>query len=47
MARKGRYTKSPEWWKHLKWAKRTFWKAERKAAKQDDDNDSNWRIHND
>jgi hypothetical protein len=34
MAKKGRYVKSPEWWKHLKWAKRRFWKAERKAAKQ-------------
>lgn len=33
--KKGILTRSPEWWKHLKWAKRVFWKRERKAAKQD------------
>lgn len=34
MASKGTYTKPPEWWVHLRKEKRTFWKAERKAAKQ-------------
>jgi hypothetical protein len=24
-------SKPPQWWQHLRWAKRTFWKAERKA----------------
>jgi len=31
--RKGLLTASREWWKHLRWTKRAFWKAERKAAK--------------
>src|SRR5436190_11205376 len=31
--RKGLLTAPHEWWRHLRWAKRTFWKAERKAAK--------------
>jgi len=31
--RKGILTASREWWKHLRWTKRVFWKAERKAAK--------------
>lgn len=35
MAKKGQYTLPPEWWKHLKWNKKRFWKAERKAAKLD------------
>jgi len=33
--KKGILTTTPEWWKHLKWMKRTFWKAERKAAKNE------------
>lgn len=33
--KKGILTGSPEWWKHLKWAKRPFWSAERKAAQRD------------
>jgi hypothetical protein len=33
--RKGHLTTGGEWWKHLRWLKRTFWKAERKAAKHD------------
>lgn len=28
-------TRPPEWWKHLKWVKRIFWKRERKAHKKD------------
>jgi len=31
--RKGLLTAPHEWWKHLRWTKRVFWKAERKAAK--------------
>jgi len=35
MASKGTYTAPPEHWKHLKWTKRVFNKAERVAAKKD------------
>jgi hypothetical protein len=31
--KKGNLTAPPQWWKHLKWCKRTFWKAERQAHK--------------
>lgn len=35
MAKKGTYTKSAEWAKHLrKWGKKALWKKERKAAKK-------------
>lgn len=30
--KQGNLTKPPQWWKHLDWAKRIFWKRERKAA---------------
>ena len=30
--KKGMLTPSPEWWKHLRWRGRAFWKAERRAA---------------
>ncbi len=33
--KKGYLTAAREWWKHLRWTKRVFWKAERKAAKKD------------
>lgn len=33
MSRPGKFTIPTECWKHLKWAKRVFWKRERKAAK--------------
>lgn len=33
--KKGQITAPPEWWKHLRWAKRQFWKKERKAAKRE------------
>lgn len=33
--KKGILTGSPEWWKHLKWTKRPFWHAERRAAQRD------------
>jgi hypothetical protein len=25
----------PEWWKHLRWAKRGFWKSHRRAEKRE------------
>jgi hypothetical protein len=31
--KKGVLTPAGEWWKHLKWMKRAFWKGERQAAK--------------
>jgi hypothetical protein len=30
---KGQLTSSPQWWRHLRDDKRTFWKAERKAQR--------------
>ena len=33
--KKGTLTSPPEWWKHLRWTKRAFWKRERKAAKRE------------
>jgi hypothetical protein len=33
--KKGTLTRAREWWKHLKWMKRDFWKRERKASKSD------------
>ncbi len=33
--KKGQLTRAGEWWKHLRWTKRPFWKGERKAVKQD------------
>jgi hypothetical protein len=30
----GHLVAAPEWWKHLRWVKRVFWKRERKAAKR-------------
>jgi hypothetical protein len=33
--KKGQLTAPPEWWKHLRWTKRVFWKAERKAGKEE------------
>ena len=29
--KKGQTVSAPEWWKHLKWCKRVFWKKQRKA----------------
>lgn len=31
----GQLTAPPEWWKHLRWTKRVFWKAERQAGKEE------------
>jgi hypothetical protein len=33
--KKGMLTPAGEWWKHLRWTKRVFWKGERTASKQD------------
>lgn len=33
--KKGILVPSPEWWKHLKWVKRLFWKRHRKAEMKD------------
>ena len=33
--KKGQLTASGEWWKHLRWCKRAFWKGERQASKRD------------
>ncbi|MDO9708972.1 hypothetical protein [Paracraurococcus lichenis] len=33
--KKGILTASREWWKHLRWTKRDFWKRERRAARRD------------
>jgi hypothetical protein len=32
--KKGILTVSGEWWRHLRWKKRAFWKGERRAAKK-------------
>lgn len=31
--KKGQLARAGEWWKHLRWKKRTFWKRERQAGK--------------
>ena len=33
--KKGQLAKPAEWWKHLRWMKRKFWKRERIAGKVD------------
>jgi hypothetical protein len=30
----GILTKSPYWWDHLRWAKKVFWRGERRAARR-------------
>jgi hypothetical protein len=35
MGSKGRYSKPPQWWKHLKDYKQVFWSQEREGAKKD------------
>lgn len=32
--KKGILTSAQQWWKHLRWTKRQFWKRERRAAKR-------------
>jgi hypothetical protein len=32
--KKGQLVCPPEWWKHLRWAKRLFWKRQRQAEKR-------------
>jgi hypothetical protein len=31
--KQGILTAPPEWWKHLRWCKRRFWKRERRNAR--------------
>lgn len=33
--KKGNLTAPSEWWQHLRWVKRVFWKAERAAHKKE------------
>ena len=33
--KRGVLTSAGEWWKHLRWKKREFWKAERQAEKDE------------
>jgi hypothetical protein len=33
--KKGSLTSASEWWKHLRWTKRAFWKGERQAGKRE------------
>ena len=33
--KKGILTNAGEWWRHLRWTKRPFWKGERRAGKQE------------
>lgn len=35
MASKSKPVKPPQWWKHLKWYKRVFWRREREAYKKE------------
>ena len=32
--KKGQLVRAPEWWKHLRWVKRVFWKRHRQAEKK-------------
>lgn len=32
--KKGQLAAPPEWWKHLRWTKRLFWKRERRAGQK-------------
>ena len=38
--KKGMLTSPREWWKHLRWTKRSFWKSERQAARRESHNDA-------
>ena len=35
--KRGNLTRPPQWWRHLRDWKRTFWKGERKAVRRDVD----------
>lgn len=34
-AKKGQLVAAPEWWKHLRWTKRAFWKRQRQGDKRE------------
>lgn len=38
--KKGNLTAPPQWWQHLRWAKRIFWKGERQAHKKEIDKEA-------
>ncbi len=38
--KQGNLSRPPEWWKHLKWAKKVFWKTERQAHKKEIKNET-------
>jgi len=33
--KKGQTVRAPEWWKHLKWTKRAFWKRQRAVDRRE------------
>jgi len=33
--KKGQLAAAPEWWRHLRWTKRAFWKRERVADRNE------------
>jgi len=33
--KKGQLVSAGEWWKHLRWTKRAFWKRQRKADQRE------------
>lgn len=43
--KKGLTVSAPEWWKHLKWCKRVFWKKQRKAFARDNQERVKEREH--
>jgi len=43
--KKGILTPAGEWWKHLRWTKRAFWKGERQAGKPRSQEGSRERLN--
>ena len=41
--KKGHVAPSPQWWKHLDWCKRLFWKQHRRAEKRRIENEMTGR----
>lgn len=41
--KKGILVRAGEWWKHLRWTKRLFWKRHRKAEKKLAREETRWR----
>lgn len=38
----GHLVASPQWWKHLRWTKRTFWKKHRKEERREASDLGRW-----